>query len=97
VGVISVASNEIPEPMTRLTRLCLEGRFAEARRLNADLLPLMQANFIETSPIPVKAALAMMGLIEEVYRLPLVPLRPENRAKLERVLTAQGCLQGQKV
>jgi len=97
VGVISVASNEIPGPMTRLTRLCLEGRYAEARRLNADLLPLMQANFIETSPIPVKAALAMMGFIEEVYRLPLVPLKPENRAKLERVLAAQGCLQGQKV
>jgi len=97
VGVISVASNEIPGPMTRLTRLCLEGKFTEARKLNADLLPLMQANFIETSPIPVKAALAMMGLIEEVYRLPLVPLRPENRAKLEKVLVAQGCLQGQKV
>jgi len=96
-GVISVASNEIPGPMTRLTRLCLEGKFAEARKLNAELLPLMQANFIETSPIPVKAALAMMGLIEEVYRLPLVPLKPENRARLEQVLVAQGSLQAQKV
>jgi len=97
VGVISVASNEIPGPMTRLAHLLLDGRYDEARKLNAELLPLMQANFIETSPIPVKAALAMMGMIEEVYRLPLVPMRPENRAKLEKVLAAQGLLQPQKV
>jgi len=96
VGVISVASNEIPGAMTRLTRLCLDGKFDEARRLNAQLLPLMQANFIETNPIPVKAALAMMGLIEEVYRLPMVPMKPENRAKLEKVLASQGLLQTQK-
>jgi 4-hydroxy-tetrahydrodipicolinate synthase len=92
VGVISVISNECPGPMVRLTHLALEGKYDEARKLNAQLLPLMQANFIETSPIPVKAALAMMGMIEEVYRLPLVPLKPENRAKLERVLAAQGLL-----
>ena len=97
VGVISVASNEIPGPMTRLAHLLLDGRYDEARKLNAELLPLMQANFIETSPIPVKAALAMMGMIEEVYRLPLVPMRPENRAKLEKVLATQGLLQPQKV
>ena len=97
VGVISVASNEIPGPMTRLAHLCLEGRYDEARRLNAELLPLMQANFIETSPVPVKAALAMMGMIEEVYRLPLVPMKAENRAKLEKVLARQGLLQPQKV
>ena len=97
VGVISVASNEIPGPMTRLVRLLREGRYDEARKLNAELLPLMQANFIETSPIPVKAALAMMGLIEEAYRLPLVPMKSENRAKLEKVLAAQGLLQTQKV
>jgi len=53
---------------------------------------LMQANFIETNPIPVKAALAMMGMIEEIYRLPLVPMKPENRAKLEKVLAGQGLL-----
>jgi 4-hydroxy-tetrahydrodipicolinate synthase len=92
VGVISVASNEIPGAMTRLAHLLLEGKYSEARKLNAQLLPLMQANFIETSPIPVKAALAMMGLIEDVYRLPLVPMKPENRAKLERVLAAQRLL-----
>jgi 4-hydroxy-tetrahydrodipicolinate synthase len=92
VGLISVASNEIPGPMTRLTTLLLEGKYDEARRLNAQLLPLMRANFIETNPIPVKAALAMMGMIEEVYRLPLVPMKPENRAKLEKVLAGQGLL-----
>jgi 4-hydroxy-tetrahydrodipicolinate synthase len=92
VGLISVASNEIPGPMTRLTTLLLEGKYDEARRLNAQLLPLMQANFIETNPIPVKAALAMMGMIEEVYRLPLVPMKPENRSKLEKVLAGQGLL-----
>jgi 4-hydroxy-tetrahydrodipicolinate synthase len=57
----------------------------------------MQANFLETNPIPVKAALAMMGLIEEVYRLPLVPMKPENRAKLEKALAAMGLLQARKV
>src|SRR5438552_614306 len=92
VGLISVASNEIPGPMTRLTTLLLEAKYDEARRLNAQLLPLMQANFIETNPIPVKAALAMMGMIEEIYRLPLVPMKPENRAKLEKVLAGQGLL-----
>lgn len=96
-GVISVVANEIPGPMTRLAHLMLEGKIAEARKLHFELLPLMQANFIETNPIPVKAALAMMGMIEEVYRLPLVPLKPENRAKLEKVLAAQGLLHPQKV
>ena len=86
VGVISVAANEAPGPMSKLVRLALENRWEEARKLNAHLLPLMQANFIETSPIPVKAALAMMGLIKEVYRLPLVPMSTENRARLEKVL-----------
>ena len=92
VGIISVASNEIPRPMSRLAQLMLDGRVEEARKLHFQFLPLMQANFIESSPIPVKAALAMMGLIEEVYRLPLVPLKAENKAKLERVLEAQGLL-----
>ena len=96
VGVISVVSNEIPGPMTQLAHLMLEGKWEEARKLHFQLLPLMQANFIETNPIPVKAALAMMGMIEEVYRLPMVPLKPENRAKLEKALTAQGLLQAQK-
>lgn len=91
-GVISVVSNQIPAAMALLARLLLEGNYAEARKLNTKLLPLMQANFIETNPIPVKAGLAMMGMIEEVYRLPMVPMRPENRAKLEKVLIGQGLL-----
>ncbi len=96
-GVISVVSNEVPGPMSRLAHLLLDGKYDEARKLNAQLLPLMQANFIETNPIPVKAALAMMGMIEEIYRLPMVPMKPENRAKLEKVLAAQGLLQPQRV
>jgi 4-hydroxy-tetrahydrodipicolinate synthase len=92
VGIISVVSNEIPAQMTRLAHLMLDGKWEEARKLHFQLLPLMQANFLETNPIPVKAALAMMGLIEEVYRLPLVPMKPENRTKLEKVMAAQGLL-----
>ena len=92
VGIISVISNEIPGQMTRLAHLLLEGKLEAARQLHFSLLPLMQVNFIETNPIPVKAALAMMGMIEEVYRLPMVPMKPENRAKLEKVLAAQGLL-----
>jgi len=92
-GVISVVSNEIPGQMTRLAHLMLEGKYDEARKLHFQLLPLMQANFIETNPIPVKAGLAMMGMIEEVYRLPLVPMKPENRAKLEKVMAALGLLE----
>ena len=96
VGIISVISNEIPGEMTRLAHLLLEGKLEAARQLHFRLLPLMQVNFLETNPIPVKAALAMMGMIEEIYRLPMVPMKPENRAKLEKVLAAQGLLQSQK-
>jgi 4-hydroxy-tetrahydrodipicolinate synthase len=92
VGIISVISNEIPGPMSKLAHLMLDGNIDEARKLHFQLLPLMQANFLETNPIPVKAALAMMGMIEEVYRLPMVPMKPENRAKLEKVMVAQGLL-----
>jgi len=93
VGVISVISNEVPGPMIKLTRLCLEGNFEEARRLNKQLFPLMKVNFIETNPIPVKAALAMMGYIEESYRLPLTPMKPENKEKLKNVLAQLGVVQ----
>jgi len=96
VGIISVVSNEIPAEMTRLAHLLLEGKLEAARQLHFSLLPLMQVNFIETNPIPVKAALAMMGMIEEVYRLPMVPMKDENRAKLEKVLAAQGLLKSQE-
>ncbi|MEJ2007748.1 MAG: 4-hydroxy-tetrahydrodipicolinate synthase [Acidobacteriota bacterium] len=96
-GVISVISNEIPKQMTKLVHLLLDGKYDDARKLNAKLLPLMKANFIETNPIPVKAALAMMGKIKEVYRLPLCSMKPENRARLESALAAEGLLQAQKV
>jgi 4-hydroxy-tetrahydrodipicolinate synthase len=94
VGVISVVSNEAPDRVARLTHLMRDGCHAEARKLHFDLLPLFRANFYETNPIPVKAALAMLGVIEEVYRLPMVPMRPENRQRLEHVLRAQGLLAG---
>src|SRR5258705_1842968 len=74
-GLISVASNEAPAMMARLVDLALDGRWVEARSLHYQLLPLMEANFIESSPGPVKAALALMGLIEENFRLPLVPVQ----------------------
>lgn len=93
VGIISVASNEIPADMSALTRAALANQWETARRLHRKYLPLMQANFIESNPIPVKAVLAMMGKIEEVYRLPLVPMKKENRAKLERIAAEAGLLQ----
>jgi 4-hydroxy-tetrahydrodipicolinate synthase len=86
VGLISVASNQEPARMTALTRLCLDNNWDEARRLNRELFPLMKVNFIEASPGPVKAALAMMGKIKEAYRLPIVPVKPETREKLRAVL-----------
>jgi len=86
VGLISVASNETPSKLTALVRACLENNWDEARRLNRELFPLMKANFVETSPGPVKAAVAMMGRIKEVYRLPMVPVKPETREKLRAVL-----------
>jgi len=85
-GVISVASNLIPHKMSELVKLMLEGNFEEARKLHYKLLPLFKAIFIETNPIPIKAALAIRGMIEEVYRLPLCPLRESNRTKLAQVL-----------
>jgi 4-hydroxy-tetrahydrodipicolinate synthase len=87
-GVISVASNEIPGPMTRLVRAANDGNFAAARELHYRYLPLMEANFVESSPAPVKTALARMGLCEEVFRLPLVPLRDSSRARLESAMDA---------
>ena len=87
VGLISVASNEAPRKLTALTRASLDNNRDEARRLNRELFALMKANFIEASPGPVKAALAMMGKIKEMYRLPIVPVKPETREKLRTVLT----------
>jgi 4-hydroxy-tetrahydrodipicolinate synthase len=91
-GIISVVSNEIPHEMAEMTRAALDNDWTTARRLHRRFLPLMQANFIESNPMPVKAALAMMGRIEEVYRLPLCPMRKETRAKLEKVVSDLGLL-----
>ena len=93
VGIISVVSNEIPAEMARLTQAALANKWDTARLLFRKYLPLMQANFIESNPGPAKALLAMMGRIEEVYRLPLVPMKKENRARLEKVATEVGLLQ----
>jgi 4-hydroxy-tetrahydrodipicolinate synthase len=90
VGIISVASNEIPREMAELTRAALNNDWTTARTLQKKYLSLMQANFLESNPLPVKAALAMMGKIEEVYRLPLLPMRRDTRSKLQRVMTEVG-------
>ena len=95
VGIVSVASNEIPAEMSRMTNAALANKWDEARLLFRKFLPLMQANFIESSPGPVKAVLAIMGKIEEVYRLPLVPVKKETRAKLEKIAAEVGLLQSQ--
>lgn len=93
-GVISVVSNEAPDLMSRMVEAALSGEWETARALHYRLLPLMEANFIETSPGPVKAALALMGLIEEVLRLPLVPVGEETRRMLRDTLQKTGLLQG---
>jgi len=92
VGVISVASNEIPHEMAALTRAALANDWDAARKLQRKYLPLMQANFIESSPLPVKAVLAMMGKIEEVYRLPLLPMRRDTRSRLQKIATEVGLI-----
>jgi len=91
-GLISVASNEIPALMSQLVNLALAGDWNEARALHYRLLPLLEANFIESSPGPVKAAMAMMGLIDENFRLPLVPIQEKSRARLREVLMQVGVL-----
>ncbi len=92
-GLISVTSNEIPTEMTRLVQLCLDGEFKTARALLRKLLPLIEVNFIETNPTPVKAGMAEMGLLEPVWRLPLVPPRTENVAKIRSVLESLALLE----
>ncbi|MGA7565256.1 MAG: 4-hydroxy-tetrahydrodipicolinate synthase [Terriglobales bacterium] len=92
VGVISVASNEIPHEMSAMTRAALDNDWNTARSIQRKYLPLMVANFIESSPLPVKAVLAMMGKIEEVYRLPLLPMRRDTRSKLQKIATEAGLI-----
>jgi 4-hydroxy-tetrahydrodipicolinate synthase len=92
-GLVSVVSNEAPRMMREIIDAGLTGNLERARELHYKLLPLMNVNFVESNPIPVKAALAMMGLIEENYRLPLVPMTPANREKLGKIVEALGLLQ----
>jgi 4-hydroxy-tetrahydrodipicolinate synthase len=89
-GVISVVSNEIPAEMTGLARLALRGDISGARAVHRRYHPLMEVNFVESNPIPVKAAMAEMGLLEPVWRLPLVPPKTENLARVRDVLTSVG-------
>ena len=86
-GCISVVANQVPRQFSDLVRACLKNKWEKARAIHNVLLPLMNINFIESNPIPVKASLAMMGLIEEVYRLPLVAIGSRNREALQAVLS----------
>lgn len=92
-GIVSVVSNETPGLMSAMIDAALAGNLAKARELHYKLLPLMNINFIESNPIPAKAALAMMGLIEENYRLPLVRITPANREKVGKIVEELGLLQ----
>jgi len=91
-GIISVASNEIPSEMVEMVQHAERNDFAAARAVHARILPLMSINFVESNPIPVKSAMAAMGLLEESYRLPMVPPRPESKEKILGVLKALGLL-----
>jgi len=91
-GLISTTSNEIPAEMARLVRCCLENDFAAARELQKKYLPLIEVNFVESNPMPVKAAMALMGLIEPVWRLPMVAPKTENLARIQKVLESLGLL-----
>jgi len=85
-GVISVVANETPAEMVSLVDLATAAKFTEARKVHEQLLPLMQVNFIESNPIPVKAAMAALGLLEEIYRLPMVSPTDESRTQINDVL-----------
>lgn len=91
-GVISVVTNLVPDRMSSLVKYMLEGDLEKARAVHFDIFELCQAMFLETNPIPVKAALGLMGRIETEYRLPLCPLAPANLEKLKSVLTKQGVI-----
>jgi len=91
-GIVSVVSNEIPAEMTRLTHMAMEGDFAAARAIQRAWMPLMEMNFIESNPIPLKTAMALMGLLQPVWRLPMTPPSPQTRAKVSAVLQSLGLL-----
>jgi len=93
-GIISVASNEIPREMSQMVELGERGDFAGARALHQRIFNLLQINFVEANPIPVKYAMASMGLLEEVYRLPMVSPRPASKQKIDAVLQSLGLVKG---
>ncbi|MBI3400677.1 MAG: 4-hydroxy-tetrahydrodipicolinate synthase [Acidobacteria bacterium] len=93
-GIISVAGNEIPAEMVQMVEAVERGDFAAARAVHTRILPLMLGNFIESNPVPVKAAMAAMGLIEEVYRLPMTSPKPESKTKILQILKELGLLKG---
>jgi len=92
-GVISVVSNEIPTEMTEMVRLALRGNIWGAREIHRRFHPLMEVNFVESNPGPVKTALAEMGLLEPVWRLPLVAPKRENRERIVGVLNSLGLVE----
>jgi 4-hydroxy-tetrahydrodipicolinate synthase len=91
-GIISVAANEIPAEMVEMVELAEHNDFTAARQVHARILPLMSVNFIESNPGPVKAAMAAMGLVKEIYRLPMVSPRAESKEKIVKVLKQLGLL-----
>jgi 4-hydroxy-tetrahydrodipicolinate synthase len=93
-GIISVASNEIPREMVQMVEAAERNDFAAARKIHARILPLMQINFVEANPVPVKAAMAAMGLLEELYRLPMVSPKAESKEKIHQVLKELDLLKG---
>jgi 4-hydroxy-tetrahydrodipicolinate synthase len=93
-GIISVASNEIPREMSRIVELAERGDFAGARAVHQQMFPLLQVNFIEANPVPVKYAMASMGLLEEIYRLPMVSPRAASKQKIDAVLQSLGLVKG---
>jgi 4-hydroxy-tetrahydrodipicolinate synthase len=96
-GIVSVVSNEIPREMAQLARFALAGDFASARDLQKKYLPLMEVNFVESNPIPVKAAMSLMGLLEPVWRLPMCPPSAASQARIEKVLESLGLLADRSV
>ena len=91
-GIISVAGNEIPAEMVMMVEAAERNDFAAARAVHAKILPLLSVNFIESNPVPVKAAMAAMGLLDEVYRLPMVSPSAASKEKIVNVLKALGLL-----
>ena len=91
-GVISVVSNELPAAMAQMVEEAERNDFVAARAIHTRILPLMQVNFVEANPMPVKAALAAMGLVEEIYRLPIVPPKPESKEKIVKTLRDLGLM-----